>query len=517
MLKKHYLFLVIIFSLFCGKTSWPQIYSGSASTNEHVDKKIETHLGEMGEILVKLKNELCHLSDYDKISEVQEKNIGLDFYYRRLKKYKKEPEEIFQSIKMSFLLIRKDFRKIEIIGSKTKDNEINYDIYFQKGLRNISLMSHIEKKSKTGECTIRNIDRFYIHSKGPEELKFLKINEHGEIEQKHSRYVMPKTLREIYGDDQEKLNQALEAQSDSQRVKVGLIDTGVDYNHPGIAYKINRTFDAKKEDELLKKIQENSSKNAETQFREKLVLGFNLKYKNKSPFDYDGFKYKYFFFPYLDTHGTSVAHALTRDTDKIVVLPAKFDQLNILSIKKAIKLLAKEKVKVINMSIGINRLFKVLTLGIKKEMQKHSEILFVVSASNDGSNKKSYPAAFVLPNLISVGASTKLGKLAEYSNYGTTVDMAALGDQMLFESEAYNRTQNEKTLPPDLVLSQGTSFSSPTVARLAALMLYKNPKLSPEKVKKILCDTVDKKKSFKGKMNCPGVINEKRALEMSSK
>ena len=64
-------------------------------------------------------------------------------------------------------------------------------------------------------------------------------------------------------------------------------------------------------------------------------------------------------------------------------------------------------------------------------------MLFVAAAGNDGDDSDtdplpSLPAAFDLPNIVSVAAIDSTGGLAWFSNYGrTTVDIAAPGEGIL--------------------------------------------------------------------------------------
>ena len=66
-----------------------------------------------------------------------------------------------------------------------------------------------------------------------------------------------------------------------------------------------------------------------------------------------------------------------------------------------------------------------------------SGLLFVAAAGNDGDDSDtdpmpSLPAAFDLPNILSVAAIDNSGGLAAFSNYGkTTVDIAAPGEGIL--------------------------------------------------------------------------------------
>jgi subtilisin family serine protease len=101
-----------------------------------------------------------------------------------------------------------------------------------------------------------------------------------------------------------------------------------------------------------------------------------------------------------------------------------------------------------------------------------------------------------------VAATNSNGELWKHSNYGPTVFIAAPGTHKLFVPGNADVTE----------VSTGTSFAAPVVSRLAALMLYENKDLTPSEIKQILCETADKKDSLIGKLICPGIINEERAI-----
>jgi serine protease len=114
---------------------------------------------------------------------------------------------------------------------------------------------------------------------------------------------------------------------------------------------------------------------------------------------------------------------------------------------------------------------------------KHG-VVVVASAGNEGVNKPDYPAAD--PFTISVGATTSDRCLADYSNFGKSLDLVAPGggdDSTLNDPSC----APAKNLPPvfQLTLSQpgtwskfgypnyyiGTSMSAPHVAAAAALVI----------------------------------------------
>lgn len=99
----------------------------------------------------------------------------------------------------------------------------------------------------------------------------------------------------------------------------------------------------------------------------------------------------------------------------------------------------------------------------------------IMSAGNDGMKHNNWANH---PHLIAVGASTATGTLASFSTRGRFVDLVAPGQSIttLFTGNQYAQWS-------------GTSFSSPLVASVAALMLTANPDLSPDQVDDLLRST----------------------------
>jgi hypothetical protein len=116
-------------------------------------------------------------------------------------------------------------------------------------------------------------------------------------------------------------------------------------------------------------------------------------------------------------------------------------------------------------------------------------IIIVAAAGNHTGNDPvgvGYPAAYTqFTNLVAVGASdTNAGTWAPYSNYGPAVDFAAPGDHI-----ASTVRTDMASDGPYRQASDGTSFSTPLVAGMFALMLSRNPLASPADLIQIARDT----------------------------
>ena len=132
-------------------------------------------------------------------------------------------------------------------------------------------------------------------------------------------------------------------------------------------------------------------------------------------------------------------------------------------------------------------------------------ILVVVAAGNDGENidvTQSTPASYSLDNIIAVAATTKIDTLSYYSNIGPiNVDLAAPGDAIL---TLKNGGGTESV--------DGTSFSAPQVAGVAALAFSVNPEATYQQVKDAILGGVDLKSSLTGKVATGGRLNAYNTL-----
>ncbi|MGE7603938.1 S8 family serine peptidase [Peribacillus sp. NPDC097675] len=146
-------------------------------------------------------------------------------------------------------------------------------------------------------------------------------------------------------------------------------------------------------------------------------------------------------------------------------------EADIFTIVDGIDYAVKSGADIINLSLTMEDYTEVLDYSIQSAWKKG--ILIVAAAGNDDVETEQYPAA--LNHVLGISATTKQDKKADFSNYGAYIDLAAPGVD-IYSTIPWNSYE----------LMSGTSMSAPVVSGISALVLSKNPFLTPSEVTDIL-------------------------------
>ena len=222
-------------------------------------------------------------------------------------------------------------------------------------------------------------------------------------------------------------------------------------------------------------------------------------------------------------HGTWVAGVATARPKEAIgvvgVAPnAKFlpvrvfglwGEISNVALIEAIGYSAKRGADVINMSLGSLVPTQAEADVIFSVLDQNPRLVIVAAAGNEDVDGAGYPAA--IPGVLSVGATNLDGNRSLYSNFGRRIDVMAPGGDVSFEKRGGILTTGGTWIPgfweglqaPDYswgptidplgkyVQVQGTSFSSPVVAGVVALMKGEDPdrKLTRSQILEILSQT----------------------------
>jgi hypothetical protein len=229
-------------------------------------------------------------------------------------------------------------------------------------------------------------------------------------------------------------------------VKVAVVDTGIDVNHPELKNKIIANHN------VMNPIQKGA----------------------------------------VDVHGTHVAGIIAAEKGNGIGGYGVFPNAQIISIDvfnrsffssdyivaEGILEAIRQKAQVINLSLGSSVPSPIVEEAIKKAID--ANITVVAAAGNSGINMNEYPAAY--EGVIGVGATNAKNELADFSTYGPAVDVVAPGEDIY--SSVYD--VDKKSTFMNL---SGTSMATPVVTATVAMLLSQNPKLTPYEINYILNKT----------------------------
>lgn len=284
-------------------------------------------------------------------------------------------------------------------------------------------------------------------------------------------------------------------------VRVAILDSGLNFNHPAIHWNL-----AVDKDELNGKEDNDNNSNA----FENDYLGWDFINGDNNVFDDEG-------------HGSHVAgitgshvFGLAPDAE---ILPVKV--LNAMgggdigSIAAGIIYAVDNGADIINGSLGsAAKEFQILSKAI--EYAEERGVLFVAASGNgdpktgkgldlDAPGIDIFPAELQNSNVMSIASSNEIDGLTGYSNFGhNSVEIAAPGGSQRLPAVSIT-TQNEKGL--NLIPNVGTSMAAPVVAGLAALALELDPDLEATDMKHLIFKTGKASESLNGRLIYEKVVD----------
>jgi subtilisin family serine protease len=278
----------------------------------------------------------------------------------------------------------------------------------------------------------------------------------------------------------------------SSEVVVGIVDSGIDYNHPDLAGRLWQN-----PNETSNGIDDDGNGWVDD------VHGIDCRNQDGDPMeDY--------------WHGTHVAGTVGAAgnnglgvvgvTWDVRLMPLKFlDSTGNGLISDAVTCIdysIAAGVKVTNHSWGITSYSQALDEAVGRA--RDAGQLVVAAAGNDGAETSRYPARLAHDNVISVGATRSDDTWAGWSNYGPTVHLTAPGVGIL---------STYWTQFGDYISTHGTSMAAPHVTGVAALLLSLDPTLSPQALRQHIFDGVDIVPDVVGWAATDGRLNAAGAIE----
>ncbi len=138
-------------------------------------------------------------------------------------------------------------------------------------------------------------------------------------------------------------------------------------------------------------------------------------------------------------------------------------------------------------------------------------ILVICAAGNSGSITGMYPAAYDLPNIISVASIDQNGSKSSFSNYGTSwVHLAAPGGSIISTIPSTSRTRPSSTYAS----YSGTSMAAPHVTGIVATLAKMFPLKTHLEIKDAVLKSVTKTSSLQGLVSTGGYANMTAAINL---
>ncbi len=257
-----------------------------------------------------------------------------------------------------------------------------------------------------------------------------------------------------------------------ESVTVGIIDTGIDADHPEFAGRIGPGYDFIDESERVVDVGGHGTHVAG-------IVGA------------------------IANNGIGVA-GIAQNVKFLPIraVPNRGDETD-LHIIRSLEFAVEHGARIVNCSFGKDASSQAVAEAFLAAGERG--VLAVVAAGNSSANldnQPMYPASFHTPNMLVVGALNRDGNRAFFSNVSKTgVDLFAPGARIL------------STIPSNSYATyDGTSMASPAAAGAAALVMGLRPELSPGEIRDLLKGSVRPIESLKTLSDSGGTVDASAAV-----
>jgi subtilisin family serine protease len=423
----------------------------------------------------------------------------------------KNNKSYLKSLKDINFYLQKKFPNIEFILEPLLENSKDRKLSQSLGLEKIYKLNILNSSNDKTEC--ENIKRVFQALKKNNYFREVSLDYEMEINSlndffynTNGTYWSLKPLDEMFAIKNYGLEEIWQTTTGSGIV-VAVIDTGVDYNHPDLWKNIwvnpKKASDVNKDGRVdLDDIDINSNKKIEFNELKQDLIGNNFVNNNKDPQDKK------------NGHGTHIAGVIAAKANnsigitgiapeaKIMVIKALNDsgKAKFSNIAKAIIYASDQKADIINSSWGCNCKLPLMLRKAYRYADKKG-VLIVSAGGNNASSRNNYSPAN-LQQVISVASVNHENQLSSFSNFGTSIDIAAPGQNILSTlaqgTLIYKNPSTKMNADDsfDYYYQSGTSTSSAYISGICALILSKNPGLRVQEVKNQLKNSTDPLKGY---------------------
>ncbi|MBI2430619.1 MAG: S8 family serine peptidase [Candidatus Levybacteria bacterium] len=462
-------YILLVYSLFFIHYSLFVVFPVNAQELPLVGKDIITREKQLpkdtgprfitGEIIVKFKDKQAP-EDIRKDVEKREER-ATNFFGRA----QNLSENVFLQIKGEETPEEK-LQEIKVVEQKT--GTINVEKLFKESKlqkRQQAILDTIRVVKTTSKISTSEVEKLYDQLDNVEYARPNYLRETLEIP--NDTY-----YNALWGMTKIDMPRAWDITKGSNNIVVAVVDTGIGYTHEDLAGKVTD--------------------------------GWDYYYNDNNPYDFQG-------------HGTHVAGTIGAVTNNskgvsginwniqlwaLKVFPDTTGGAPDDAISNAVIDAAASGAKIINLSLGGEPGCDSYWQDIINTARGYGATIIVAAGNENQDASNVSPAS--CQGVITVGATGPNDQRSSYSNYGSVVDIAAPGGEVVNNTCPQNPvtcilstwTQNQ------YALDAGTSMAAPHVAGVAALLLAKNPNLTPDQIESIIKssgDTITTDKAIGGK------------------